>query len=78
MDLTPKEKAEQIYISFLTIFDTDDEDHYIDTVERICKKSAKLAVDEIINSNPSLPETTTETYNSLVYWNDVKDEIESL
>jgi hypothetical protein len=78
MDLTPREKADEIYLSFLTIYENDDEDHFIDTVERICKKSAKLAVDEIINSNPTSPDITTDTYNSLVYWNDVKAEIETL
>lgn len=78
MGKTPREKADEIFISFLTIFENDDEDHYIDTVERICKKSSKLLVDEIIKSNPKNPDYETESYNSLIYWADVKSEIEKL
>jgi len=78
MELTPREKADEIYISFLTIFENDDEDHFIDTVERICKKASIIAVNEIIKSNPKSPDLENETYNSLIYWADVKNEIEKL
>ena len=42
------------------------------------KTCALIAVQEIINSNPHSNPLTTEVYSTMLFWNDVKQEIEKL
>ena len=67
--MTPKEKAEQLVMSFGHI---DKED---------CKNSALICVDEIIQAEINLTSELLDGYldeTSLNYWNEVKSEIEKL
>ena len=67
--MNPKEKAEQLVMSFAHI---DKED---------CKNSALICVDEIIQAEINLTSELLDGYKdetSLNYWNEVKSEIEKL
>jgi hypothetical protein len=75
--MTPKEKAEHLYKRF--------QDSLPDAVEidkLALQQCALIAVDEIINSNPtselSDPFLGNRTYENVNYWEEVKKEIESL
>jgi hypothetical protein len=80
--MTPKEKAEYLISRFLSISVS----HYDDIIDGIrdgiriplAKKSAIIAVDEILSDykNYLLHENTD--YKGLMYWNEVKQELESL
>ncbi|WP_374440411.1 hypothetical protein [Epilithonimonas sp.] len=67
--MNPKEKAEQLVMSFGHI-DKDD-----------CKHSALICVDEIIQAEINLTSELLDGYKdetSLSYWKEVKSEIEKL
>jgi hypothetical protein len=70
--MTPKEKAEQLIQTYV------DAMFYPD----VARLAALIAVDEIINSNPtsqlSDPFLGNRTYENVNYWKDVKQEIQQL
>lgn len=72
--MTPKEKAEELHVEYW----------YLTNDARLAKQCALIAVDEIINSSPSLPilgdgGTFGEDIElSKSYWKEVKIEIENL
>lgn len=81
--MTPKEKAEELVDKLKTpliLSDTDAGQEIICT--GIAKQCALIAVDEIINSSPSLPilgDTYIEDIGlSKIYWEEVKKEIDKL
>jgi hypothetical protein len=87
--MTPEEKAESLVISFrpLVVHDKDGEDgfEYSREVETYyAKQCAFIAVDEIINSSPSLPILgDSGSYGedielSKIYWEEVKQEIKNI
>ena len=79
--MTPKEKAEELFMNFLG-YSIDDSISY----EENAKQCALIAVDEIIESNPTeinelhyiKPYTTEYMESSVPYWQEVKQEIEKL
>lgn len=86
--MTPKEKAEELFDKY---YDIDDfgysrgEDSFLywstEVLEKQAKQCALIAVDEILNSSPSLPILGDGgTYGedielSKLYWQEVKQEI---
>ena len=72
--MTPKEKAIDLYDKFIDSYDLFG--------KRIANECALIAVDEIINSNPtsqfSDPFLGNRTYENVNYWQEVKQEIEKL
>jgi hypothetical protein len=84
--MTPKEKAIELVDEFKNI-----DIEYNDSIEGNCfmtmtksdaKQCALIAVDEIINSNPtsqlSDPFLGNRTYENVNYWKEVKQELEKL
>ena len=73
--MTPQEKAEELVERFTKL---EDGEMYIGKA----KECAQIAVDEIINSNPtsqlSDPFLGNRTFENTNYWIDVKKEIEKL
>ena len=67
---TPKEKAEELFAKyvFLTISDMSDENF------NQTKQCALVAVDEVLNEENHFIQTDAH----LLYWNQVKQEIENL
>jgi DNA modification methylase len=78
--MTAKEKAEELYgkLHFVlpSYADEGQQEH------KAAKECALIAVDEIINSNPtselSDPFLGNRTYENVNYWKQVKKEIEKL
>lgn len=72
--MTPKEKAEELVTKILNLIEGSDT-----IAQEMAKDCALIAVDEIINSSPSLPilgNTYTEDIGlSKIYWQEVKQEI---
>jgi len=72
--MTSKEKAEELYKKMYT--------QHSNIYPSTAKNCALIAVDEIINSNPtselSDPFLGNRTYENVNYWKDVKKEIQSL
>jgi hypothetical protein len=74
MELTPKEKAENLFRKMLGANPNIQEGvSIIDSLQaKIC---ALIAVDEIINSRPAITDSQIQYIN---YWNEVKQEINNL
>jgi hypothetical protein len=79
--MTPQERAEDLVIKYSEILPTR---NYIVDIRDIdtSKKCALIAVDEIINANPTGeygdPFIGNHTYDNKDYWAAVKQEIEKL
>jgi hypothetical protein len=80
--MTPKEKAKELvdkYATYVVMWTGGSE-----VEKQNCKQCALIAVDEIINSSPSLPILgDSGSYGedielSKIYWIEVKQEIEKL
>jgi hypothetical protein len=69
--MTPQEKSEQLVSRYL--FATPIGFHIEDA-----KKCAIIAVQEIILSNPHSNPFNTDVYSTMIYWEEVKTEIEKL
>jgi hypothetical protein len=79
--MTPKEKAKELYNKFNP--HSLNKNFYEEDVEvKSTKQCALIAVDEIINSNPtsqlSDPFLGNRIYENVNYWEQVKKEIEKL
>ena len=80
--MTPKEKAEYLISRFLSISVS----HYDDIIDGIrdgiriplAKKSALIAVDEILSDYKNYLLHANTEYKGLMYWNEVKQELEKL
>ena len=66
--MSPKEKAKELVDKMLNVYPIDD----------IAIDCALIAVQEILCSNPHSNPLTTEVYSTMLFWNDVKQEIENL
>lgn len=91
-DMTPKEKAQELYQKFSDQIPANtcgDISEFIVVYERVTKKCALILVDEIIKSrkedksfNDYLSSTGSEYYTPhpmyLTYWKEVKQELEKL
>jgi hypothetical protein len=66
--MTPKEKAEELYVGFWRL--TND--------SRIAKQCALIAVDEIMKAIPDASFDDSPYNHELVWWQEVKQEIEKL
>ena len=66
--MTPKEKAKELVDKMLNVYPIDD----------IAIDCALIAVQEILNSNPHSNPFNTEVKSTMLFWNDVKQEIEKL
>ena len=82
MELTPKQKAEKLvyfYQNLLTPLSEKKDDFFFSR----CKKCALIAVDEIINSSPSLPiisdvgSFVNDIEESTEFWQEVKQILEN-
>ena len=74
--MTPKEKAEEIYCKYADTLNIRD---LQTTTNPYVKRCALIAVDEIINTDMLIDESTyLETKSYLHYWQQVKTEIENL
>ncbi len=70
-----KEKAKELVLKYEKyLFDkfTTDEDWVK------CVECALIAVQEIINANPHSNPFTTEVYSTMLFWQEVKNEINNL
>jgi hypothetical protein len=83
--MTPAEKAKQLVQRFYFSLPNNGSQTGINNINdrwEEGKKCALIAVDEIINSNPtsqlSDPFLGNRTYENVNYWKDVKQEIEKL
>lgn len=76
--MTPKEKAEQLIGKYFDTFVNDEEEYYSGTAWRLSKKCALIAVDEIMKAIPDASDDDSPYNHELVYWQDVKQEIEKL
>ena len=75
--MTPKEKAEELFDKFTLYLGTDAEgiEYYVNELE--AKRSALIAVDEILNAiDWDYYEGSSGTEHN--YWKEVKQEIEKL
>ena len=68
--MTPKEKAEELYCKYDSLFKAPFKKH------QQIKEFALIAVDEIINSIVIFDLTAAE--NQFTYWEEVKQEIEKI
>jgi hypothetical protein len=79
--MTPKEKAKDLYLKMLS---WQNESHYIERniISISAKRSALIAVDEIIESEPSYTSSIFQgsflKSDNTEYWQEVKQEIEKL
>lgn len=79
--MTPKEKAEYLISRFLSISVS----HYDDIIDGIrdgiriplAKKSALIAVDEILSDYKNYLLHANTEYKGLMYWKEVKQELEN-
>jgi len=69
-----KLKAEELILKFLRVENNTPE--WFNT--HIAKQCAIIAVQEIINANPHSNPFTTEVYSTMLYWQEVKQEINNL
>jgi len=69
-----KLKAEELVLKFLRIENNTPE--WFNT--HIAKQCAIIAVQEIINANPHSNPFTTEVYSTMLFWQEVKQEINNL
>jgi hypothetical protein len=69
-----KEKAEQLVLKFLRVENNTPE--WFNT--HIAKQCAIIAVQEIINANPHSNPLNTDVYSTMIYWQEVKTEINNL
>ena len=83
--MTAKEKAKQLVQRFYFSLPNNGSFTGLNNINRRWeegKKCALIAIDEIINSNPtsqrSDPFLGNRTYENVNYWKDVKQEIEKL
>jgi hypothetical protein len=83
--MTPQEKAKQLVERFYLALPNNGSQTGINNVHSRWeegKQCAKMAVDEIIKSNPtsqrSDPFLGNRTYENVSYWNDVQQEIEKI
>jgi hypothetical protein len=75
--MTPKEKAEELFNKFTLYLGTDAEgiEYYVNDLE--AKRCAIIAVDEILWLLNEI-DYDTYSYNAIVFYNEVKQEIEKL
>jgi hypothetical protein len=69
-----KLKAEELVLKFLRVENNTPE--WFNT--HIAKQCALIAVQEIINANPHSNPFTTEVYSTMLFWQEVKNEINNL
>ena len=77
--MTPKEKAKELvekYSDISIIYPVIDENGI--HLENKSKECALIAVDEIINSNPTIINGVSDFRINIYYWEAVKKEIEKL
>lgn len=67
--MTPKEKAIELVNKYLQVYDGR-----VD----IAKRCALIAIQEIINSNPTTVHGVSDFRTNIYYWESVKKEIEKL
>ena len=72
--MTPKEKAQELIGKCLDIFINDKDEHYTETAWRLSKQCALISVNEVLNEENHFIQTDAH----LLYWNQVKQEIENL
>jgi hypothetical protein len=80
MELTPKEKAQELIGKCLDIFINDKDEHYTETAWRLSKQCALTAVDEILNNFglTANGQTFFTEHRAVQYYQEVKQEIEKL
>jgi hypothetical protein len=69
-----KLKAEELVLKFLRVENNTPE--WFNT--HIAKQCALIAVQEIINANPHSNPFTTEVYSTMLFWQEVKNEINNI
>ena len=74
MELTPKEKAQELIGKCFDAFINDEDEHYTETAWRLSKQCALIAIDEILNEENHFIQTDAH----FLYWEQVKEEIEKL
>jgi hypothetical protein len=72
--MNAKLKAEELVLKFLRIENNTPE--WFNT--HIAKQCALISVQEIINANPHSNPFTTEVYSTMLFWQEVKHEINNL
>jgi hypothetical protein len=88
MELTPKEKAKELYDKYFLLHESSTDENGVWIVSALnkglAKKCALIAVDEILNAIPNEyldihgGETYMQINEDVEYWNEVKQEINNL
>jgi hypothetical protein len=77
--MTPKEKAYELFEKFLPILGGIEKKDWVYFHGEEAKQCALIAVDEIINQFDVHPSVQTHfKYDKLIYWQEVKQEIEKI
>ncbi len=79
--MKPKEKAKELVEKFIGKIPFADTKVYKDWKKEMnnkAKQCALIAVQEIINANPHSNPFTTEVYSTMLFWQEVKNEINNL
>jgi hypothetical protein len=83
--MTPKEKAQQLVDKFyqrfplkMDVITTRGDLSWEYDNWKEAKECALIAVDEVILANPHSNPLNTDVYSTMVYWQEVKQEIEKL
>lgn len=76
--MTAEDKARELVDKFLCVEDGHDTDLFCDECgmnEKAAKLCALIAVDYIINSNPHSNPFNTDVFSTMLYWEEVKQEL---
>ncbi len=73
--MTPKEKAIELYNKF---YNTSSHPHHVESRKNNAKQCALIAVDEILSDYKNYLMHENTEYKGLMYWQEVKQEIELL
>lgn len=71
--MTPREKADELYSKYDDLLNKDFGNPIV--FDNQLKQCALIAVDEILNKKTFLK---SRTFQDILYWNEVKQEIENL
>lgn len=76
--MTPKEKAEDLYKKYLPLVQRWDDFNAVSIKKENAIKSSLIAVDEILNILNIWSALHLEKSSQLIFWEEVKQEIEKL
>jgi hypothetical protein len=76
--MTPKEKALELYWKYYNRIEHTLSEEYSEHETFLCKQCALIAVDEILSDYKNYLLHANTEYKGLMYWKEVKQELENL